>query len=175
MNDELKNALSVLDLNYLKQVEDYAFTRSDGRKINIVRVEPINFNLKTKSEQMNILQSYKLFLKQCKFNFQIYVQTQKVDIQKHINEIKKCEEFEVEISDMAKDYIELIKEIVDSKSSISRKFYIVYEADEDDSKNVILEEGLKLCGNMVHRCDKNEILKLFKSCFKKQQSNLVAL
>ena len=76
---------------------------------------------------------------------------------------------------MASDYIKLIKEIIDSKSSISRKFYVVYENDERDSRDLVIEECFKLCGNVVNKCDKKEVFKLFKSCFKKQLSNMVAL
>ncbi len=164
-----------MDLNYLKNIGDYTINRKDGRKLNVVSVQPINFNLKTKSEQSNILESYKLLLKQCDFDFQIYVQTQKVDIQKHIFEINKCVKYEKEISDMASDYINLIEEILDSKSSISRKFYIIYENNEIESRDSIIIEGLKLCGNAVNKCDKKEIFKLFSSCFKNNFPKVVAL
>ena len=166
---------SVLELKFLKNIENDTIIRSDLVKLNVLKVEPINFNLKTKTEQKNILESYRFLLKQCDFNFQIYIQTQKVNIEKHIKEIKKCVEFESEIEDMATDYINFINDIVDSKGNISRKFYIVYESKENNRRDLIIQECLKSCGNVVYKCEKNEILKLFNSCFKKQLSNLVAL
>lgn len=163
---ELKNVLSVLDLNYIRTIEGCNIIRNDGVKLNILKIEPINFNLKTRAEQNNILESYKFLLKQCNFVFQIYIQTQKIDVEKHINEIQKCIEFESEIADMAIDYIKLLNELTESKSSISRRFYVVYENKGEDSKALMLQEGLKLCGNAVTMCDRKEILKLFNSCLK---------
>ena len=170
-----KNVLSVLELKCIKGIEDYSIIRDDRVKLNVLKVEPVNFNLKTKVEQNNILESYKTFLKQCNFDFQIYIQTQKVDMQSYINEIEKCIKYESEISDVALDYINLIKELAVSKSGILRNFYVIYEAKEGDSRDTIIQECLKLCGNIVVRCSKKEIIKLFKSCFKKQLSNVVAL
>lgn len=175
MKSKLKNELSVLELKCLKNIEDSSVIRDDGAKLHVIKVEPVNFNLKTKVEQNNILEAYKSLLKQCDFDFQIYIQTRKVDIQKYIDEVEKCIKYESEIADMAQDYINLVKELSESKSSISRRFYIVYEAKNADFKNSTIQECLKMCGNTVEICGKKEIIKLFKSCFKKQQSNMVAL
>ena len=175
INYETRNTLSILELNCFKSIEDYFVIRDDGVRLNVLKVEPVNFNLKTKNEQNNILESFKSLLRQCKFDFQIYVQTQKVDMQSYIDEIEKCVKFESEISDMAQDYIMLIKELAESKSSISRIFYIVYEAKDDDSNYLMIHECLKMCGNVVTKCNKKEIVNLFKSCFKKQLSSVVAL
>ena len=156
--EKTKSELSILDFNFIKDVEKYMVLRVDGVKVNVLKIEPINFNLKTKSEQKNILESYKNLLRQCNFDFQIYVQTKKVDVGKHISEIKKCIKYEEEIAEMALDYIELIKNTLDSKSSISRSFYMIFEENENDSKSIQIEECLKLCGNIVNKCTKNEKL-----------------
>ena len=42
--------------------------------IKIIKVNPINFNLKSELEKESILNSYKVFLKTCNFNFQILIQ-----------------------------------------------------------------------------------------------------
>ena len=165
---------SIFNLNYIDEIEGYAIKLSDGRKISILKVEPINFNLKSKSEQKIILESYKILLKQCNFNFQIYVQTQKSNIENHILEIKKCMQYEPELQEMASDYINLIEEISNSKSSISRKFYIIYEEKENDFKEKIIIDSLKMCGNLVTKCESKEIVNLIKCCWEKQQSLGVA-
>lgn len=169
-----KRVVSILNLKYIDAIENYAIKLSDGRKIIILKVEPINFNLKSKSEQRVILEAYKTLLKQCDFDFQIYIQTQKANIENHILEINKCVEYEPILQDMAEDYIKLIGEISNSKSSISRKFYIIFEEKDDDFKENIIIDSLKLCGNIVTKCEKKEILNLINCCFKQQQSFGVA-
>ena len=52
--------------------------------IKIIKVNPINFNLKSELEKESILNSYKIFLKTCNFNFQILIQSNKEDLTKHI-------------------------------------------------------------------------------------------
>lgn len=166
--------ISISKLNYVEDIEEYAVKLPDRRKISILKVEPINFNLKSKVEQKIILESYKLLLKQCNFNFQIYIQTQKTNIDNHIDEVKKCIQSEPKLQDMAEDYINLISLISNSKSSISRKFYMVFEEEINDSREKIIIDSLKLCGNIVTKCESKEILNLFNCCFKNQQSLGVA-
>lgn len=45
--------------------------------IKLIRVQPINFNLKTTLEKEAILNSYKILLKTCNFNLQILIHTSK--------------------------------------------------------------------------------------------------
>lgn len=165
---------SILELKYIDEIKNYTVKLSDGRRVNILKVEPINFKLKSKSEQMVILESYKVLLKQCDFDFQIYIQTQKANIEKHIEKIKKCIEYEPKLQDMVEDYIRLVDEMSASKSSISRKFYIIFEEKDDDFRENILIDSLKMCGNIVTKCERKEIFNLINCCFKEQQSLGVA-
>ena len=47
--------------------------------IKLIKIYPINFNLKSDFEKETILNSYKIFLKTCNFNFQILIQSNKQD------------------------------------------------------------------------------------------------
>ena len=170
----IEKTVSISNLKYIDEIENCVVKLSDGRKISILRVEPINFNLKSMSEQKAILEAYRMMLKQCDFDFQIYIQTQKSKIEKHISEIKKCIKYEPKLQDMVEDYMKLIEETYNSKSSISRKFYIIFEEKEDDFKESIIIDGLKMCGNIVTKCESEEIFKLFNCCFKNQHSLEVA-
>lgn len=164
-NKDEKN-ISISRLMHVKNIDNHRMKLMNNRILHVLKVEPINFNLKSQAEQKIILESYKTFLKRCNFNFQIYVQTQKTNAEKHISEIQKCIEYEPKIAEMAEDYIDLIKEISEVRGSISRKFFIILEEKEDDSRVTMIIEGLKACGNIVSKCNREEILKLFKGCFK---------
>ena len=56
--------------------------------VKILKINPINFNLKSNFEKESILNSYKLFLKTCNFNIQILIQSNKENINKYIKKIK---------------------------------------------------------------------------------------
>ena len=55
--------------------------------IMIIKVKPINYNLKSNLEKEAILNSYKIFLKTCNFDIQIIIQSQKEDLSEHISMI----------------------------------------------------------------------------------------
>ena len=56
--------------------------------VKIIKIIPINFNLKSNLEKEAILNSYKIFLKTCNFDIQILIQSNKEDLSKHISKIK---------------------------------------------------------------------------------------
>ena len=79
--------------------------------IKILKVEPINFNLKTILEKESILNSYKLFLKTCNFQIQILIQSNKEDLSKHFSKLEKNNKNESkEIQKYLNQYINFIKE-----------------------------------------------------------------
>ena len=55
--------------------------------IMILKIKPINYNLKSNLEKESILNSYKLFLKSFNFNIQIIIKSQKQDLSNHIIKI----------------------------------------------------------------------------------------
>ena len=77
--------------------------------IKILRVQPINFNLKTSLEKEAILNSYKIFLKTCNFNIQILIHTNKEDISKIINNLKKSDNEHISI--ISQKYVEFLTKI----------------------------------------------------------------
>ena len=57
--------------------------------IKILKIIPINFELKSNLEKEAILNSYKIFLKTCNFDIQILIQSNKKDLSNHISKIKE--------------------------------------------------------------------------------------
>ena len=62
---------------------------SKNSYIKIIKINPINYNLKSTLEKEAILNSYKLFLKTCNFNIQIIIQSKKEDLSKHFYNLEK--------------------------------------------------------------------------------------
>ena len=61
----------------------------NNKYIKIIKVIPINYNLKSDLEKEAILNSYKIFLKTCNFNIQILIQSNKEDLTHNILNIQK--------------------------------------------------------------------------------------
>ena len=143
--------------------------------IKIIKVNPINFNLKSELEKEAILNSYKIFLKTCNFNFQILIQSNKEDLSKHISNIQKnIIQENNNISKISKKYIEYIKKLNDNKKSSSKNFYIIikyknenneidnlenYAIQELNDKYFKIKDCLSRCGNIVNDFSEKEEIK----------------
>ena len=149
--------------------------------LKIIKISPINFNLKSNLEKESILNSYKIFLKTCDFNTQILIQSCKQNLEKNINKINENikKENKNYLNIISKDYIKFINNINSIKSSSSKNFYIIIENSEKTSNSSVdvifeelnekyfkIKECLSRCGNIVNDFDdKKEVLKVICSFF----------
>ena len=130
----------------------------------IIKISPINYDLKSNLEKEAILNSYKLFLKSCDFDIQIIVQSKKENLSKHISCIQESlsDEKNPKILEISEKYIEYIKQKNEENKSSSKNFYIIIKADlsnlvnsEEVAKSVLTEnffkikESLSKVGNFV--------------------------
>lgn len=147
----------------------------DNIYIKIIKIKPINFNLKSELEKEAILNSYKLFLKTCNFNFQILIQSNKEDLSKHIQAVNQNSIREDKnIQEISKQYIQYIQNLNHDKKSSSKNFYIIlkyknenreitefeeYAIENLNDKYFKIKDCLSRCGNIVTDLNnKKEIL-----------------
>ena len=138
--------------------------------VKILKISPINFNLKSNLEKESILNSYKIFLKTCNFDIQILIQSNKEDLSNHISKIKK-NNLEEKKQKIANEYIEFIQEINKKRKSSSKNFYILIKEVPENKKNeenekiyseklnekyLKIKECLSRCGNMVIQFESRE-------------------
>lgn len=135
--------------------------------IKILKIIPINFELKSNLEKEAILNSYKIFLKTCNFDIQILIQSNKKDLSNHISKIKEKNKEEKEnIKNLSEKYINHIKKLNIEKKSSSKNFYILIKEnpeikktktninekitfDKLNDKYFSIKECLSRCGNVV--------------------------
>lgn len=143
--------------------------------IKILEIIPINFNLKSELEKEAILNSYKIFLKTCNFNFQILIQSNKENLDKHILNVNIQKDKEKEnIREIADEYINYINELNQNKKSSNKNFFIIIKKSFENSKieeleeNIIeelnekyfkIKECLARCGNVVKDINEEEKIK----------------
>jgi len=137
----------------------------DSTYIKIIKIKPINFNLKSELEKESILNSYKLFLKTCNFNFQILIQSNKEDLSKHIQAVNQnLIQEDKNIQEISKQYIQYIQNLNHDKKSSSKNFYIIlkyknenreitefeeYAVEDLNDKYFKIKDCLSRCGNIV--------------------------
>ena len=144
--------------------------------IKIIKIYPINYNLKSELEKKSILNSYKTFLKTCNFDIQILIQSNKENLSDHINKIRKQIKKEenlnnFNINNFSKKYIDFINKKNKEKNSSSKNFYILIKSQENienQPKAIIqdlkdnylkIKDSLSRCGNNVEEIKNIEELK----------------
>ena len=151
----------------------------ENKFIKIIKIYPINFNLKSNLEKEAILNSYKIFLKTCNFDIQILIQSCKENLTKNIQIIKENlkQENKKYLNEIAENYFEFIQNFNSIKNSSSKNFYIIIsEEEKNQNENNIFQnlnekyfkvkECLFRCGNIVQEISsKNEVKKLFNVFF----------
>ena len=149
--------------------------------IKILKINPINYNLKSDLEKQAILNSYKIFLKTCNFDIQILIQSNKENLKNHILNIEKNIQKKENnyLKNISEDYINYIKKINIINKASTKDFYIIIsnkvntrekielnEIIENDLKEKYfkIKECLARCGNDVSEIiNSNEIINLFDS------------
>lgn len=154
----------------------------NNKYIKIIKVIPINYNLKSDLEKEAILNSYKIFLKTCNFNIQILIQSNKEDLTHNILNIQKniSKKENKYLENIANNYIDFINKINLNRKSASKDFYIIISNKlnrkkedieiEEIIKNELKEKYFKIkeclsrCGNsVIELSTKEEVEKLLFS------------
>ncbi len=182
----MKKLISIQEwLPFSKILKKGVVKLKDESYVKILKILPINYNLKSEIEKEAILNSYKIFLKTCNFNIQILIQSNKQDldqiISKIINQIKN--EKEEKIKEVSEKYINYIKEINDNRQSTAKRFFIIIKTNtkkeeehiqqELGEKYLKIKENLERCGNKVQEIEtKEETKEILFSFYNKRLSQI---
>lgn len=179
-------------LPFKKILENGILWMKDSSYIKILKVQPINYNLKSELEKQAILNSYKIFLKTCNFDFQILIQSSKENLSSHILKIKEQIQTEQNsnILEIANQYFEFIQTLNLEKKSSSKSFYIILkqipekmkEEQEISMENIEVsslndqyfkvKECLARCGNIVREVgSKKDVIEVLYSFYNTRKKN----
>ncbi|MBR2703882.1 MAG: hypothetical protein IKE91_00240 [Clostridia bacterium] len=151
-------------MNY-KEVLPNGVIKTNDNYIKILKIIPINFNLKSEMEKSSILNSYKIFLKTINTDIQIIIQSKKEDLSKHISNVEFQKNNENNnIKNISQNYIDYINELNKRKKSSTKNYYIIIKSnkynneinnyeniacDELTEKYLKIKDCLSRCGNRV--------------------------
>ena len=171
--------------------EDGIIQTKENKFIKIIKILPINYDLKSMLEKESILNSFKIFFNTCEFNTQILIQSKKENLKNHFknieNRIKKDDE---KIKIISQNYFEYISNLNKKNKSSSKNFYIIinykYLKDDisnnfpnDNEKQIIIsnlkerylkiKECLSRTNNICIELEKEEIIDVLYSFFNKRK------
>lgn len=156
-------------------LENGTILTKENSKIRILKIEPINFFLRSEMEKEVVLNSYKNIFKSINFDIQIIIQSTKEDLSTNIDYIKtKNEEVLNQQSSrqqLLNNYIEYIESLNQIKKSNNKNFYIVVKEspgqNQLDEKVNKIKELLESCGNRGTIINsRNELIKIIETFYK---------
>ncbi len=162
-------------LPYDKILDKGIIKLKNSSYVKILKVEPINYNLKSELEKEAILNSYKSFIKSCNFNLQILIQSKKEDLTKNIDLLNQNNLY----PEIKEKYIEYINSLNQNQKSSNKNFFIIISQSAEDISNLEsvtiqnlqenyfkVKELLARCGNIVSEYTKeNQIRDVLFSFF----------
>lgn len=139
---------SILEKGIIK-LKDFSY-------IKIIKVNPINYNLKSDLEKEAILNSYKTLFKGLKFDLQILIQSKKEDLTENIKILNESNIHE----EIKQKYIKYIQQLNQRTKSSSKNFYLILKESSSEKEEKLkieqlknnymkLKDSLSRCGNII--------------------------
>ncbi len=122
-----KNPNSTQNSLQIAEIRDGIVIMNDGSYRSVVMVKSINFDLMSPQEQEAVEFSYQGFLNSLYFPIQIFMRSQKVDLQPYIAKLDKIrtEHDNMLLALLMEDYITYINDLSQHTNIMDKKFYVV--------------------------------------------------
>jgi len=116
-----QNALQVAE------VRDGIVIMNDGSFRSVIMVKSINFDLMSSQEQESVEYSYQGFLNSLYYPVQIFIRSQKVDLQPYLTKLDKIrtEHDNMLLAVLMEDYITYIDALAAQTNIMDKRFYVV--------------------------------------------------
>ncbi len=111
----------------IAEIRDGIVIMNDGSFRSVVMVKSVNFDLMSQQEQEAVEYSYQGFLNSLYFPVQIFIRSQRVDLQPYIAKLDKIrsEHDNMLLAMLMEDYIGYIAQLSLQTNIMDKKFYIV--------------------------------------------------
>jgi len=121
------NPNSTQNMLQMAEIRDGIIIMNDGSFRSIVMVKSINFDLMSPQEQEAVEYSYQGFLNSLYFPVQIFIRSQKVDLQPYVSKLDKIrnEHDNMLLAMLMDDYINYIDQLSMQTNIMDKRFYIV--------------------------------------------------
>ena len=146
---------------------DYYCT--NDKVFNVIKIKPINYELKSNLEKKTVLMSYNQFLKICNFNFNILIKSNKdnlINIFNNFNQLKfKNQSFlnTENKQELLKEYIKFLETINSESKAVSKDFYIlIFEKINLDKIKEKVKNINKISNTFKFREKEEEKKKIFQ-------------
>jgi len=141
----------------IKAIENNLIIDSKDKKIAILKIQPLNFSLKPKSEQESIIFSFQKFLNSLDFSTQILMLTESINLDDYLS-ILRAKQDKKEFEELFESYKKHLHNTITSDKIMNRVFYIIIpEQTNIDIQTEICIERLASMNLKVKRLGNEEL------------------
>jgi hypothetical protein len=111
----------------IAEIRDGIVIMNDGSYRSVIMVKSINFDLMSQTEQEAVEFSYQGFLNSLYFPIQIFIRSQKVDLDPYLDKLDKIrsEHDNMLLAMLMEDYINFMDSLAQSTNIMDKRFYVV--------------------------------------------------
>ncbi len=152
-------------LPFLYIEENGIIKLNKNKRIKILKINPINYELMNSKEKENILDYYKKLLIRINFDIQIIIQSKKQNINNYLDNIKKYEKYKSKrLKEISDQYINYLKKLNEIDETNNKEFYLIISEENNKNENIeekvkIIKEELENCGNYIEEINDKEKIK----------------
>ncbi len=108
-------------------IQDGALIMTDGSIRAVLKVEPINFELKSENEQNAIIYSYQSFLNSLDIPIQIVIQSKRLDLEQYLVRMQETQKQQTNdlLRIQTEDYIGFVRRLISVANIMAKRFYVV--------------------------------------------------
>jgi type IV secretory pathway VirB4 component len=108
-------------------IQDGVLIMNDASVRAIIKVEPINFELKSETEQNSIIYGYQSFLNSLDFPIQVIIQSKKLDLERYLIRIEESKKKLTNdlLRIQTENYIGYVRQLITVANIMSKRFYVV--------------------------------------------------
>lgn len=145
------NPNSTQNMLQMAEIRDGIVIMNDGTFRSVVMVKSINFDLMSPQEQEAVEYSYQGFLNSLYFPIQIFIRSQRVDLQPYISKLDKIrsEHDNMLLATLMDDYIGYIDQLSQQTNIMDKKFYVVIPYIPATDTQQALMQGINQSKNFL--------------------------
>ena len=141
-----------------------------AKKVAVLRVDSINFNIKPQKEQETIMLAFQKFLNSIDFPIQILMTTETLDLKVYLEKLK-LRVTDGRNKDIFDSYKSHMKNLIEKNSAMNRNFYVVIpETTNIEIQINLCKERLHSLNLKTHKLNDFEIKEIFKKIFDSEEA-----
>ena len=122
-----KDKTSTLAFLEINEIRDGVLVLREGQMRAVIAVSSANFNLKSGTEQEQIINQFQGVLNSLEFPIQILIQSRKLNLDNYLNKLRVLEDQQENdlLRVKMQEYIEYVQTLLDERNIMSKEFYII--------------------------------------------------